>query len=102
MKNKVSAAAWSASITMIIMVMVIILAEYVASFKSFLASITGHHWVTKSVLEVILFIVLFLVIGMVMKKDKKESMKGIVPMIVVAIASITIIVGFFIFHFMGE
>ncbi len=102
MKNKISAAAWSASITMIIMVAVIVLAEYVTSFKSFLASLTGHHWVTKSVLEVILFVVLFLVLGMVMKKDKKEPMKGIVPTIIVGIASIIVLVGFFIFHFMAK
>ncbi len=59
MKNKISAAAWSASITMIVIVAVILVAEYVASFKSFLASLTGHHWVTKSVLEVILFVAPF-------------------------------------------
>jgi hypothetical protein len=102
MKNKITAAAWSASITMVVTVAVIIAAEYVASFKGFLASLTGHHWVTKSVLEVILFVVLFLVLGMVMKKDKKEPMKGIIPTVVVGIASIVVLAGFYVFHFMGR
>jgi hypothetical protein len=102
MKNKVSSAAWSANITMIVTVIVVIVAEYVASFKNFLASVTGHHWVTKSVLEVVLFIVLFLLLGMVLKQDKKEPMKAILSTVVVGFASIVVLIGFFIFHFMGK
>lgn len=101
MKNKVTAAAASASITMIVTVMVIVIAEYAASFKGFLASVTGHHWVTKSVLEVILFVVLFLIFGMVMKQDKKKPMKGITATAVVGVVSILVLAGFFIFHYLG-
>ena len=102
MKNKISAAAWSASITMITMVAVILMAEYVASFNTFLASLTGHHWVTKSVLDVVLFVVLFLVLGMVMKKDKKEPMKGIMATVVVGVISIAVLAGFFILHYVSR
>jgi hypothetical protein len=102
MKSKISAAAWSANITMIVMVAVILVAEYVASFKSFLASVTGHHWVTKSVLDVVLFVLLFLVLGMVMKGNKKEPMKGIIPTLVVGIVSMAVLLGFFVYHFMAQ
>jgi hypothetical protein len=101
MKNKIAAAAWSASITMIVIVAVIIAAEYVASFNAFLTSLTGHHWVTKSVFEVILFVVLFLIFGFTMKKDKKAPMKGVIPTLIVGIASIAVLVVFYVLHFAG-
>jgi hypothetical protein len=102
MKNKIAAAAWSASITMIVMVAVIITGEYVASFNAFLASLTGHHWVTKSVFEVVLFVVLFVVFAFMMKKDKKAPMKGVMPTFIVGLASIAVLVVFYVLHFMGK
>lgn len=102
MKSKVSSAAWSANITMAVTVIVIIVAEYVASFKGFLASVTGHHWVTKGVLEVVLFTVLFLLLSAVLKQDKKEPMKAVLSTVVVGFTSIVVLLGFFVFHSMGK
>ena len=102
MKNKITAAAWSASITMIVMVIVIIVSEYSAAFKGFLASLTGHHWVTKSILDVLLFVVLFVIFGLVMKKEKKESMKALIPAAIVGVASMAVIVAFYFIHYLGK
>ncbi len=102
MKNKVTAAAWAANITMIAMVVMIILDEYMASFHTFLTSLTGHHWVTKSVFEVVFFIVLFFILGMVMKVDKKRPMKGVLSAVVVGVVSMAVLFGFFLFRFLGE
>lgn len=102
MKSKIAAAAWAANVTMIILVAIIILAEYVKPFKDFLASLTGHHWVTKSVFDALLFVVLFVILGMVMKKQKKESIRVVLSTAITAVISTLVLFGFYIIRFWGE
>jgi hypothetical protein len=45
----------AAILTIIIVGSMIIIDEVDSSFKAFLNSLTGHHWVTKSVFTVVLF-----------------------------------------------
>jgi hypothetical protein len=101
MKSKIAAAAWAANITMIALVIIIILAEYVKPFKDFLASLTGHHWVTKSVFDALLFVVLFVILGMVMKKEKKESVGVVLSTAITAVLSALVLFGFYIVRFFG-
>ena len=42
---------------------IVIGGELVAPFKSALAAITGHHWVTKGVIELVVFAALTLLLG---------------------------------------
>ena len=102
MKNKIAAAAWAANITIVAMVAIIIIAEYVAPFKDFLKSVTGHHWVTKSLFEAILFVALFLVIGIVSKKKKKEEVRVVLSTAITAVVSYLVLFGFYIIRFLGE
>jgi amino acid permease len=100
MKNKTAAAAWAANITIVTMLAIIIVAEYSAAFNGFLASLTGHHWVTKSVFEAILFVVLFVVLGLVMKKEKKEAVGSVLSTAIVAVAACAVFFGFLIVRFL--
>ena len=57
MKNKLAASALKATVIYIIVtVVMIIAAEFIAPFKNFLASLTGHHWTAKGVISGIIFL----------------------------------------------
>lgn len=54
-KSLVVAVLISAILTIAIVGSMVIIDEVDSSFKAFLNSLTGHHWVTKSVLTAVLF-----------------------------------------------
>ena len=69
-KSKVAAFFLSAVITIIILGSMIIIDEQNTAFKAFLASLTGHHWVTKSVFAAVLFPLLSAVSFFVLRFEK--------------------------------
>ncbi len=59
MKNKLGTSALKAfTIYALVITAMVIAAELIAPFKSFLAGLTGHHWTAKGVIGAILFILL--------------------------------------------
>lgn len=101
MKNVTKAASWSASLSIVAVVILTVVGELVAPFKSFLASITGHHWVTKGVFEVAFFFVLFLIFASVFKKEEKGKPRGIYATMIVTILSGIAILLFYVLHYLG-
>jgi len=80
-----------------LLVILIIIAEFSNMFKTFLASIFSHHWIGK----LIIITVAFVIVGFSCKKDKlfgvldeKIAWYGI-------LASILIILVFFIIHYLA-
>jgi len=64
----------SAVITIIIVGSMIILHEQDTAFKAFLDSLTGHHWLTKSVFAAVLFPVLSAVFYFVFRSGKGRKL----------------------------
>ena len=57
-RDIVISALVSAAITIAVIGSMIVIHEIESGFKAFLNSVTGHHWVTKSVYTAVLFPVL--------------------------------------------
>lgn len=93
------ALEYSAAITVWFIVGITVLAEVSTSFKTQLSTVSGHHWVTKSVLSVILFLLLYGVISK-LAADSKKSVNNVYMVVVSVAAGGLIIFGFFIWHFL--
>ena len=62
MKN-VRALSISSIVSIAFTTVITILAEMVKPLKDGLAAMTGHHWVTKSIIGMLLFIILAIILG---------------------------------------
>jgi len=75
MTKNIKALSLSTILVIAITAILTIWSELSSTLKTFLASLTGHHWVTKGVFSIILFVILALILS----KTTKES-KDIWPM----------------------
>lgn len=57
-KDRIAAFYLAAIITVVVIGSMIIYHEESSDFKEFLISLTGHHWVTKSVFAILMFPIL--------------------------------------------
>ena len=98
MKNKlVSSALKAAAVYISVTVVIIIVAEFIAPFKNFLASLTGHHWTAKGVIGVVVFIVFTLLFNA--KGSDDDVAKNINHVIFFSIAGSLILILFFLIHY---
>lgn len=97
------ASAWAASIAIAAIVALTLGAELSSAFKNWLASFTGHHWLTKSWLSLIIFVLFFCLFHFTAKNTSPEKAKkaAIVLHIVMRLGFI-VILGFYIYEFFGH
>lgn len=85
----------SYSITTILSALLVILKETNESVQGLLVAITGHHWITHSLLAVIVFVVLGAVLA---RRDMNMTANALSASVVGAtVLSGLIIAGFFLF-----
>jgi ABC-type bacteriocin/lantibiotic exporter with double-glycine peptidase domain len=101
MRKLIYSSAISASISIVAVTTVTIWADLAPGFKNFLASITGHHWITKSLLVVILFP---LVLGLVRELCRGEisdeqAAKSLWDLLAMVIVGFVAILGFYVWHY---
>lgn len=101
MKKIILSSAISASVTIVVTTSVTIWAELTPGFKNFLAGVTGHHWVTKSLVVIILFpAILGLVYGLIRGKVTDEAIrKSLWILAGVVVLGFAAILGFYIWHY---
>jgi hypothetical protein len=87
------------SITIWFIVAITIWSELSKPFKTFLADLTGHHWVTKGVVSLVLFVLLYFV--MIKVKESKSPEHGIYAAIANAVIGGLVIFVYYIIHFIG-
>ncbi len=86
--------------TTILTVVLTIWTEFSKKFKDLLTSVTGHHWVTKSVFAVILFILLTAAFS---KSTEETSIKKEIQYVLWAVILGSLIIFlFYIWHFFSE
>lgn len=98
MKLHATAIYRAAAVTIWLIAGMTIGSELSAEFKSFLASLTGHHWTAKSLIALIAFFVLY---GLFRKF--KESRNLVADTIVLCASTVLaglVIFGFFSWHFL--
>ncbi len=86
--------------TTILTVVLTIWTELSQKFKDLLTSVTGHHWVTKSIFAVILFIFLTAVFS---KSTEEISIKKEIQSVLWAVILGSLIIFlFYVWHFFSE
>ena len=95
-------SAISASITIVAVTAVTIWAELAPNFKNFLAGITGHHWITKSLMVVILFPLVLGLVRLLCRGEISDSQtaKSLWALIIMVIVCFTAIIGFYVWHYL--
>ena len=98
--KSIYASAYSTIITIAVVVGLTIGAELSGPFKTWLATFTGHHWVTKSWISIIAF-VLFFVIFKFAKKSVNESQTrtALTVLQIFIILGFIAILGFYMYEF---
>ena len=72
-RNKAIAFLFSAVLTISIIGSMSVVTELDSPFKSFLNSLTGHHWVTKSVFAAVLFPLFSAILYFVLGSEKARK-----------------------------
>ena len=82
-------------------VMITIWAELSAPFKGWLAGISGHHWVTKSIFATAFYALALIVFGLAAKPFENERwLKSLILLtILTSLLGSIALLGFFTWHF---
>jgi len=90
----------STIITAVFIVVSTILSELYEPLKTFLADVSGHHWVTKGIFSIIIFAILYFLLSKVysdhLENIGKETF-GVVLAVIIGGFSIFL---FYIWHFL--
>jgi len=97
MKN-VKALSISAIVSIGIVTIFTIIGEFSASFLNGLKAMTGHHWVTKSIIGMVVFVILSIILGFTIKPDNENSAKYMWSTFGVALGSAVVLFLFFTIH----
>jgi len=97
MKN-IKAFSISAITSVAVVTVFTIIGELVTPFKDVLKAMTGHHWITKSVLAVIIFVGLGLILNYTTKANNEASGKYIWGVFWTAIIGSIVLLAYFIIH----
>lgn len=94
------AASLAAIITVITLVVVTIWAELSESFKEFLKSLTGHHWLTKSYLIVVIFFLAFWLFSALVKNPNPAKVRfSLVLLELAIILGVLSLLGFYAYEY---
>jgi len=101
--KSLKAFKWSMIWTSIFVLVTTLWSEMSPSFKSFLAGITGHHWLTKSIFSTILFFGLYFFLpNKNQGKKETENPLNTAKTIFWIIVLVSIIIFlYYVFHFFG-
>ena len=97
MKN-VKAFSISAMVSFILVALLTIIGEEVLPLKDGLAAMTGHHWVSKSIIAMVVFVVLGVILGYTTKIDNKNSGRYIWGVFWTTLGSSVAILIYYVIH----
>ena len=101
--KSIYASAYSAAISIIVTVIVTIGMEFSYPPKAWLASFTGHHWITKSWLSLIVFVLFFFIFWFAKKNvDAEQAKRSVSVLNLTAILGFLAILLFFIYEFFAH
>lgn len=98
--KSIYASCYSATVTILTVVAVTVSAELFIPFKNWLATLTGHHWVTKSWLVLIVFSLIYWVLRTLKNSPTAvQTRKALFTLVVVSLLGFLAILGFYIYEF---
>lgn len=97
------ASAYSATITIIVVVAMTIGAELSVPFKNWLVGFSGHHWVTKSWISAIVFVVFFCAFRFLGKPvGESQTKKALIVLQAVSVLGFLAILGFYTYEYFAH
>ena len=99
MKLNCRAVTVSVLLTIVFVTILTIAGEFSELFKGLLGSVTGHHWVTKSVFSVLFFTAVYFALTFL--KETDEPYKDVKYVIITTITCSLIIFLFYLWHYIG-
>jgi hypothetical protein len=103
--RSIYASAWSAAVTVVLVVALTIGAELSPAFKGWLAGFTGHHWVTKSWASILAFVLLFIIfraLGKSARDNIARVKNALLALEVIVILGFLAILVFYIYEFLAH
>lgn len=98
--KSIYSSAYSAAITILVVTAVTIGAELSASFKNWLVTLSGHHWVTKSYLSLIAFALFYALFFLTRKSvSERTAKKALAVLEIFTILGFAAILGFYLYEF---
>ncbi len=97
MKN-IKALSISAMVSFGVVTLFTIIGELAAPFKDLLKAMSGHHWISKSIIGMVLFIVLTIILSYTTKSDNENSGKYMWGVFWTTLGGSLIMLVYFIIH----
>jgi len=97
--KRIRSMSFATIVTVVAITIITIIAELSEGFKNFLKAITGHHWITKSVLAFVLFFAVYLFIKK--SDDKVDALAESWRVIWITLLASLILFGFFLWEFLS-
>ena len=96
------ASSWAATLAIVFATVIIIWAELQAPLKTWLKSITGHHWTTKSWFTIGLYVALLLLIYAFKREPTDTQVRGgIKRLSIIAVLGALALFIFFAWHYLA-
>ncbi|MBI2113229.1 MAG: hypothetical protein HYT50_01450 [Candidatus Wildermuthbacteria bacterium] len=101
-QNLVFASAVGAIVSIVFTVFLTIAAEFSPVLKAWLASLSGHHWVSKSIFSMVLYGAVLFAVFLVRKKTSDKALHQISYILFgTAILGVIAIFAFFAWHYLA-
>ena len=97
--KRIRSMSFATIATVVVTTIVTIAAELSEGFKNALKAVTGHHWITKSVLAFVLFFAVYLFIKK--SDDKVDALAESWRVIWITLLASLILFGFFLWEFLS-
>ncbi len=97
--KRIRSMSFATSITVIAITLVTVFAELSEGFKNVLKAITGHHWITKSLLSVIIFFGVYFFVKR--SDDKVDALAESWKVIWITLLASLVLFGFFLWEFLS-
>jgi len=92
------ATAKSASLSVMLAVILTLWSEFSTSFKDMLTNISGHHWTTKSYCVVIAFLILWWLFARDKNISEQKAAHAVTQLLWVTALGVVVIIGFYWWH----
>ena len=97
--KRIRSMSFATIVTVVAITIITIIAELSEGFRSSLKSVTGHHWITKSVIAFILFFGVYLFVKR--SDDKIDVLAESWKVIWITLLASLVLFGFYLWHFLS-
>ncbi len=98
--NKIKSMGFATIFTIVFVTAITLYAEVSESFKNILKSITGHHWITKSLFSVIMFFGIYFFSKL--SDEKVDILKEVRKIIWTTLLCSLALFFFFLWHYLNR